>query len=146
MNSGGGPSLVSSASGLPVSSRLFRLDRILGHPLSPPLRMSRGTSQECDSVIVSFTPSPDASMLYVTRHSGSSPKSCMPSTSHEQEKRRGGDQSTTSPVTCTRPSGQNRRKQPPCFGSASTAKPKKYCLLKAGSVSACQTFSGVAAM
>src|SRR5262249_7721124 len=51
MNSGGGGSF-AAASGLPVSSRLFRLERIFGQPISPPLRISRGTSHECDSDIV----------------------------------------------------------------------------------------------
>ncbi len=61
MNSGGGPSFPVTR-GLPVSRRLLRPERIFGQPISPPLRMSRGTSHEWDSVIVRRTVSPDGAI------------------------------------------------------------------------------------
>jgi hypothetical protein len=38
------------------------------------------------------------------------------------------------------------KNEPPTFGSISMVRPKKYCAVKAGSVSAYHTFSGVAAI
>ena len=39
-----------------------------------------------------------------------------------------------------------QKNAPPAFGSTSIEKPPKYWRVNAGSVSACQTFSGVDAM
>ena len=47
----GGSILITSAS--PVSSRLFRLDRIAGQPVRPPDRMSSLMGRSCDCVSVS---------------------------------------------------------------------------------------------
>jgi hypothetical protein len=44
------------------------------------------------------------------------------------------------------PSGPTNRNAPPVRGSMSIAKPKKYCRVNSGLVSASQTFSGVDAM
>src|SRR5512139_1012278 len=133
---GGGP-CGASDNGLPVSSTLLRLDITAGQPERPPARISSGMSQECDSVMVTFTLSPDGSISYVTRHSGNSSNSPMPSIVQVDEKRRGGSQTATSPRAWVRPSGYRRRNAPPCLGSASTRKPKKYFSLNAPSVSAC---------
>ena len=44
--------------GLPVSSRLFRLDSTAGQPDRPPDRIASGTFHEWDSVMMSRTASP----------------------------------------------------------------------------------------
>jgi AMP-binding enzyme C-terminal domain len=57
---GGGPILISGA--CPVSSTLFRLERIAGQPWRPPARISSLSGLSCDWISVSFTTSPMASI------------------------------------------------------------------------------------
>ena len=57
---GGGS--IFTASGLPVSSTLFRLDTIAGQPWRPPERMSSLSGRSCDCSSVSFTASPACSI------------------------------------------------------------------------------------
>src|SRR4051812_29262611 len=56
----GGAILITIA--LPVSSRLFRLERIAGQPARPPDRMSSLSGRSCDWINVSFTASPAGSI------------------------------------------------------------------------------------
>jgi len=67
-------------------------------------------------------------------------------TFHVTDSFRGGSQASTSPSIWVEPSGARTMNEPPTFGSNATAKPKKYCRLNSAVVSACHTFSGVAAM
>ncbi len=52
----------------------------------------------------------------------------------------------TLPRTLTWPSGKRSTKAPPSFGSISTVRSQKYFRVNSDEVSACHTFSGVAAM
>lgn len=77
------------------------------------------------SVMVSFTASPTGSMSQLTRHPGSARNSGLIATFQVQTKRRGGDHSTTLPLTFTLPSGMRITKSPPAFGTTSMVWPKK---------------------
>ena len=72
--------------------------------------------------------------------------SSIQSTVHVTARRCGGDHSATLPFTSTRPSGMRRMNAPPSLGSISMVRPKKYCLVNSGCVSASHTCCGVAAM
>jgi hypothetical protein len=57
-----------------------------------------------------------------------------------------GSASKTSPLSATSPSGFTIRHDEPGFQSDSWRVPHQYCLVNSGSVSACQSFSGVVRM